>query len=379
MEENDEMSRNEPPHYKISRLARELESKGLDIIHMEIGDPELETDRRIIDAMYRAALEGYTHYGYSQGINELRDAIAEYLNSKIGTDLDRDNICLTPGGKVAIYLILRLLNKRRIGLLEPIWGLYHSFSGVIGLQVKNIRSEFENRWIPTDEELEKFRDVDIISLVNPSNPTGTVLPKETIDKIVEIADESGGYIVADELYFDLIYGKKKFTSFLEYSYDNAVSIFSFSKNFAMTGFRVGYIASTNKDFINEFAQYMRMVIGGVPPFIQFAALEALKNIDIIERNRRFYQEQTMYLMNELKKMGFEMVEPEAGIYLFPKVPGGLGGIEFVEKLLTIGGVAVSPGTGFGNYPDFVRFTTALKRERLEEAVKRIRYTLDNIG
>ncbi len=372
------MDSNEPPHYRISRIARELEAKGLDIIHMEIGDPELDTDKRIIDAMYRAALEGYTHYGFSQGLPELRDAIAEYLNSKLDTDLDRDNICLTPGGKVAIYLTLRLLNKKRIGVLEPIWGLYHSFSKVIDLEVVSIRSEFENRWIPTDEEIRKFGETDIISLVNPSNPTGTILPKETIDKIVEIASEKGGYIVADELYFDLTYGKTRFTSFLEYDYDNTISIFSFSKNFAMTGFRVGFIASTSKDLITRFARYMRLVLGGVPPFIQFAALEALNNKDIIERNRKFYKEQTRYLMNELKKLGFRMVEPEAGIYLFPKVPEGIDGIEFVEKLLTLGRVAVSPGTGFGDYPDFVRFTTALKKEKLEEAVKRIRHTLEEM-
>jgi len=368
----------EPPHYRISRIARELESKGIDIIHMEIGDPELDVDRRIIDAMYRAALEGYTHYGYSRGIPGLRRSIANYLNDKLGLDLDEDNICLTPGGKVAIYLALRLLNKRRIGILEPIWGLYYSFSKVLNLDIINVRTEFEDGWLPKDDALKRFEDVDLISIVNPSNPTGTILSIDTQDKIVEIAMDNDIYILADEIYFDLIYRDIKFKSFLEYGYENTLSIFSFSKNYAMTGFRVGFVVSTNKELIDRFSKYMRLVIGGVPPFIQFAALEALKNRDIVDNNRRFYREQTRYLSGELKKLGFDMVEPSAGIYIFPKVPNGIDGVKFTEKLLTIGRVAVSPGTGFGDYPEFIRFTTAIKRDKLATAIERIRYTLENM-
>ena len=373
------MDSTEPPHYRISRIAREMEEKGEEIVHMEIGDPDLDTDKRIIDAMYKAALVGYTHYGYSQGIPELREAIADYLNSRLSTNFDKDNICLTPGGKVAIYLALRLLKKNVIGLLEPIWGLYHSFSQVLDLKLIHVRSEFEDFWIPRDDELMKLNDAEIISIVNPSNPTGTILPETTVEKIVDIAKSNRSYIVADELYFDLLFDGARFTSFLEFDYENTLSIFSFSKSFAMTGFRVGYVVSPSKELIKRFSKFMRLIIGGVPPFIQYAALEAMNNKDIIENNRRFYQEHTLYLMEELLKLGFKVVKPQAGIYLFPRVPENLDGIEFVEKLLKIGKVAVSPGTGFGDYPDFVRFTTALKKEKLDLAIDRIKFTLDSIN
>ena len=368
----------EPPHYKISRLAKEMESRGVEILHMEIGDPDLDTDKRIIDAMYNAALEGYTHYGYAQGVPGLRDEIADYLNTRLGLSLDRDNICVTPGGKAGIYLVLRLIRPRRLALLEPIWGLYHSFAKLMDIEVVNIETRFSDGWIPRKEDIMRLQPFDIIALVNPSNPTGTILPETSMEDIVEKASENDAYIFADELYFDLIHDDSRFTSFLNMGYEKVVSVFSFSKNFAMTGFRVGYIVSPDKEFIRDFTKLQRLIFGGVPPFIQMAALEAMRHKDIIERNRRFYIETSRYFVKGLKELGFEMVEPRAGIYVFPRIPKVDDGAGFVETLLTKGRLAVSPGTAFGNYPEFVRFTTALKRDKLEKALKIIGEVLEGL-
>ena len=365
----EDIDMNEPPHYRISRMAKEMEARGREILHMEIGDPDLDTDKRIIDAMYRAALEGYTHYGFSQGIPELREEIANYLNMKLGVSLDKDNICLTPGGKAGIYIVLRLLKPSKMALIEPIWGLYHSFADLMDIKVLNVESRFEDGWIPLDEEIKKLDKFNVISIVNPSNPTGVILPEETLEVIVDKASSIDAYIFADELYFDLIHDNTKFTSFLNMEYEKVISVFSFSKNFAMTGFRVGYIVSPNKELISRYIKLQRLILGGVPPFIQYGALEAMRNKDIIERNRRFYVETSKYFVDGLERLGFEMIKPKAGIYVFPKVPSSIDGTRFVEKLLVEGGLAVSPGTAFGNYPDFIRFTTALKIEKLDAALK----------
>jgi len=356
----------EPPHYRISRIANEMERSGREILHLEIGDPEVETDKRIIEAMYRAALEGATHYGPTNGIPELREKISDYMKDLANVDVDPSMISTSPGSKVAIYTALKLLNPGRIHVVEPMWGLYHSFAEEIGVEVRRILTRYEDNW-ELKRDIEDVREGEVIAVVNPNNPTGTVLSRDSIERIVDAASSTGAYIVADEVYFDLVY-RGGFTSFLEYDYEKILTIYSFSKNYAMAGFRIGWVIANSRDLINSFIKRLRLIVGGPAPFTQYAALEALSNRDILERNKSFYIEGLEYVSKRLKSLGFDFVEPSAGMYIFAKPPLNMDGGEFSIKLLKEKGVAVSPGTAFGDYPEFIRIVTGLKRERLARAL-----------
>jgi len=362
----------EPPHYRVSRIARELEAKGRDVIHMEIGDPELDTDPRIVEAMCRAARQGHTHYAPSRGVPLLLDRLVEYVEHFIepGFELTTRNIVVTPGSKVAIYTALRLLRPRRIFVVEPMWGLYHSFASEMGIEVVPIPTRMEDAWEPR-EGIEGLGEGDAIAVVNPNNPTGTILSRDSVEMILETARENGAYILADEVYFDLVY-RGSMTSFLSTDYDRILAFYTFSKNFVMSGFRVGWVISPSQELADNFLNRLRLIVGGPPPFSQYGAAEALTLPDVLERNRRFYIETLDYSVERLREMGFRFVEPSAGMYIFAEPPvQDMDGVEFTYRLLEEEAVALAPGTGFGQYPGYVRFTTALKKERLEEAFNRI--------
>jgi len=363
-----------PPHYRILNIARDMERRGIRIIHMEIGDPDIETDKRIIDAMYISALKGYTHYGDSRGSREFREATSEYLNKRLGTSFDSNNIIPVPGSKSAIYMILKTLssNKAKVAVIEPTWGVYYSFIRDLNYNAISIKLSMDNRWQPTDDEIDKIGDADFIAVINPSNPTGTILSKDSIDRIVDKAKDNGSIIIADEIYFDLIYSGKKFYSFHNSEYENVIGLYSFSKTFAMTGFRLGWIASRNEEFIEKIAEGYQLLLTNVPEFIQHAGVEALKHEDIIKKNKKVYNERIKLLSKGLSKLGFEFVEPEAGFYIFSKVPKGYkDSKEFAEKLLYKKHIAVAPGTAFGDYPEYIRFSATLRPRIIKEALERI--------
>ncbi len=369
----------EPPHYRVSRIARELEAQGRDVIHMEIGDPELDTDPRIIDAMCRAAREGHTHYAPARGVKPLLERLVDYMESfiKPGFDLSTENIVVTPGSKVAIYTALRLLRPRRIYVVEPMWGLYHSFASEIGIEVVPIPTRMEDGWEPRGA-IEGIGKGDAIAVVNPNNPTGTILSEEAVEMIVEAVSRADAYILADEVYFDLIY-RGSMTSFLSMGYEKVLAFYTFSKNFVMSGFRVGWVVSPSRELANNFLNRLRLIVGGPPPFSQYGAAEALTLREVLERNRRFYIETLGYSVDRLREMGFKFVEPSAGMYIFAKPPvEDMDGVEFTYRLLEEEAVALAPGTGFGNYPEYVRLTTALKKERLEEAFNRMERFLERL-
>ena len=363
-----------PPHYRILNIAKDMERKGIRVIHMEIGDPDIQTDKRIIDAMYISALKGYTHYGDSIGTPEFREATSEYLNKRLGISLQPDNIIPVPGSKSAIYMALKTLSDKyaKVAVIEPTWGIYYSFIHDLNYKAISIKLSMDNMWQPTDEVLDKIKGADFIVVINPSNPTGTVLSKESIDKIVDKARENNSIIIADEIYFDLIYSNRKFYSFHNTDYENVIGLYSFSKTFAMTGFRLGWIVSKNKEFIDKIAKGFQLLLTNVPEFIQHAGVKALQLEDIIKRNREIYRERIKLLSDGLKRLGFKFIEPEAGFYIFSKVPEGYkDSKEFAEKLLYKMHIAVAPGTAFGDYPNYIRFTAALKPKVINEALGRI--------
>lgn len=372
-----------PPHYFINQKALELRRIGKDVILLSVGDPDLKTDKEIIDEMYRAALEGHTHYGNIRGIEELRISISEYVNKELKLSTTMKNIILLPGSKTSIFLLsAALLDKDpTIVMVTPTWGVYLYMLDRFNFRYTHLKLTYENNWRPSKENLEYLKelDYDALVIINPSNPTGKVLPREDIKALTEISMDKDAYIFADEIYFNLIYDNIKFHSFLNEGYDKAVGIFSFSKAYAMTGFRIGWIVA-EKNIINELARVMTLLFTNVPDFIQYAALKAIKMNDLVEKNREIYRRRTRMMEDGLRKIGFQFHRVEGGFYIFIKTPAGFrDGFHFAYELLDKAGVAVAPGTAFGDYPHFFRVVTVITEEKIKESLEKIGKFMEEYG
>ncbi len=364
-----------PPHYYIQNKAKQMRKQGKDIILLSVGDPDLTTDKAIIDEMYRAALAGHTHYGNIRGIDSLREAISQHINTELNINTTMDNIILLPGSKTSIFLLsTALLNKNsRIVMVTPTWGVYLYMLNKFGYKYTIMKLVYENMWRPSSENLEWLKEInyDAIVIINPSNPTGKVLPKEDIEAITEISMDKGAYIFADEIYYNLIYDDIKFYSFLNTGYEKAVGIFSFSKAYAMTGFRVGWIIA-ERYIVDELAKVMTLLFTNVPDFIQYAALKAIGMQELVKRNREIYRRRTRLMERGLRELGFEFHRVEGAFYIFIKTPSEFrDGFHFAYELLEKTGVAVAPGTAFGDYPEFFRVVTSISEEKIEDSLNRI--------
>jgi len=205
---------------------------------------------------------------------------------------------------------------------------------------------------------------------NPNNPTSIVWDKSDVERIVEVAREKDAFIISDEVYMD--FSRKPFYSFLNTGYEKVIALFSFSKSFAMTGFRLGF-AVADREIADLISRLLQLYFTNVPEFIQFAGMKALEMPWIIEENKKILWERTDFLARELSKLGFEFHYPEGAFYIFAKVPSRWkDGMGFCSDLIRKKYVSIAPGEGFGGYREFVRFSATASMEKLKEAVNRIK-------
>ena len=285
-----------------------------------------------------------------------------------------DNVITIPGSKISLFLLFYTFlrgDRNKVLILTPTWGVYLYLIDDMGLDTIKYKLRFEDGWILRDEDIDNINefDYDALVVVNPNNPTGSILPRENVRALTEISMDKDAYIFADEVYFDIIYGDNRFYSFLQEGYDKAIGIYSFSKIFAMTGFRLGWIVASN-DIIESISRKMQLMFTNIPVFIQYAGIKAMSMPWVIRRNREIYERRTRRLTAGLRRIGIEFVEPKASIYVFPKVPDGYGdGFEFAYRLLDEKGVTVAPGSTFGDYPRFFRMCTAISEEAIDEGIE----------
>ena len=363
-------------HYSIFKLAIELEGKGRDIIHLEVGDPEVDMDRAIIEAMCQKAKEGYIHYGGPYGINELREEVVSYLKDRLGIDTKPNMVLITPGAKTGLYLTLNLLLRRgsRIVVIEPTWSAYKGLADSLGMNYIPIKTSFENSWLPDEGTLDSLRgiDFDALILLNPSNPTGKLIPGDIVEELISIAEKKSAVVISDEIYFETLFrGPKHYPSVLKYGYNNVVGLYSLSKSHAMTGFRLGWLIA-REDWIERLASMVQYIYTNVPLFIQYAGIAALKNRKIPDLTREVYKRRIDILASSLERMGFRFRYPDGTFYIFARHDDLRDVDKFTYELLLNKGVALAPGKSFGGYNEFIRFSASLKEEKLTAAVNRIR-------
>jgi aspartate aminotransferase len=337
-------------HLGIFSKAKQLEASGKKIIHMEVGEPDYSPPTRVGAALAESFRMKLYHYTDTQGIAKLRDAIA----TKEGGGICKDQVVVTPGGRFAVFSAITSLLKtgQELIVIEPAWPAYKECADFVGARTKILRTNLENKWIPDIKQLEGMinSSTKMIVLNYPNNPTGKVLGHKTMEKIVLIAKDHGLYLLSDEVYADYVFDE--FRSIRKYDYTKSIVVGSFSKCYAMTGFRVGY-GIANKDIISKMARVQAVAITSVAEPMQQAALAALE-VDPSE-NIKLMKKRLDFVCSKLKKMSLRYVEPEGAMYVYPELSMGED-ISIVEKLLERG-VAIAPGSGFGDsYRRFVRIS-----------------------
>jgi len=344
--------------YEISEKVIELENEGKKIIKFNLGDPDQPTPSEIIEATYEAMKKGKTRYSSSAGEKPLREALASIHG------VSADNIVITAGSKWAIFAIIYLLLKdgENVIIPTPHWTAYDLAAKSLGAKIKFLKTELESNWKIDSEKLEVLIDnkTRLIILNNPNNPTSKVLDEKTVGEIVHVAEDHEVTILSDEVYADISFVETK--SVLDFS-SNHVVVKSFSKTFAMTGWRIGYVIA-NKELIDKIVKLNQITLTNVPVFIQEGALKALElKHEIIRVIREEYRKKAELACSILSKTDLKFSEPEAPFYLFPKREG-LDSEKFAFELLDKG-VAITPGTSFGDYREHFRLALTVPDDEVK--------------
>jgi len=352
-----------------------------DVIHLEIGDPDFNTSEIIVEAIYKAMLEGYTHYTHNAGLIELRKSIAEYYTRKYNTTLDpENNIVVTAGSSEGLSLSLLATLNPGDEVLIPDPG-YPSYVPMImcsrGKVVRYSVREEENFEINPSEVLSKVTSkTKAIIINNPQNPTGSVTSIKKLEEIVEYAHSKGIVIISDEVYENIVYDYAPFTSLsVLTSYDNVVVVNSLSKTFAMTGLRIGFVVTRNEKLVEVMTRMQEGLIACAPAPIQVGAIKALSMFsELVPPMVREYEKRRNVLVSELsrlKKVSFTI--PRGTFYMLVNVSKHTGDSRtFARKLLLQNRVAVAPGIAFGPGGEgYIRISFATSTDKIVEGVKRI--------
>jgi len=308
---------------------------------------------------------GKTKYSSSYGENSLREKLAKIHG------VSPDNIVITPGSKWGVFSTMYLLLKGggNVVIPTPYWTAYDLIAKTLGAETRLLKTELENEWRIDLDKLEKLIDnkTRMIILNNPNNPTSKVMDDEVLDSVVQIANEKGVTILSDEVYATIAFTKTK--SILDYGENNHILTTGFSKTFTMTGWRIGYVVA-QRELIDRITKLNQITINNVPVFIQEAALKALElQKQLATKIKNEYQERAKMASKQLKAAELEFTEPQAPFYVFPR-KRGLDSERFTLELLDKG-VAVAPGTAFGDYREHFRISLTAPRDEIGTALDRI--------
>ncbi len=361
--------------------ARALEAQGRDVIHLEIGEPDFDTPRHVVEEAKKALDAGYTHYGPTQGLPELREAIAEYISSTRGITVNARNVCVTPGGKPIIFFPMMALLETGDEVIYPNPGfpIYESMIGVMGAKPVPVPLVEEKGF---SFDLDVFRAslsdrTKMVILNSPQNPTGGLIPAADIAAIADAVRDRDLVVLSDEIYSRIIYDGAAPVSItsLPGMLEKTIILDGFSKTYAMTGWRMGYgvmpeylVDAVNKLMVNSNSC--------TATFTQRAGIAALRGpqepVDAMVRE--FARRRTAFCAGLNDIPNWRCAMPGGAFYAFANVKAlGRSSKEIADRLLNEAGVACLNGAGFGKFGDgYIRFSYANSYENLMCAVERIR-------
>jgi len=356
----------------VMERASILERQGRHIVHLEIGEPDFDTPQCIREAGMRAIREGKTHYTHSLGILELREAICRRYLDTYGVHINPDQVIVTSGTSPAMVLIFSALlgNRDEIIVSNPYYACYPNIITYVGANCVFINvHEYDGFQFRPEEVAPKITPRTKAILINsPSNPTGNLLSADRMQRIADL----GLYVISDEIYHGLVYEGKEHT-ILEYT-DKAFVLNGFSKLYAMTGWRLGYVIAP-PDFIRPMQKIQQNLFISANSVSQWAGLTALNEAQPdVERMKAIYDQRRHYVIKRLKELGFGIgVDPVGAFYVLARANHlSTNSYELAFEILEKAGVGVAPGIDFGtNAEGYLRFSYANSLENIAEGLKRI--------
>lgn len=363
---------------EVLTRAKELESAGRDIVHLEAGEPDFATARPIIAAAQAALEAGHTYYSQATGLPALKEALAQWYRDEYGAKISPRRILITPGASGALLLVAALLMNPGDGLLmtDPGYPCNRHFLRLVEGEGQLVPVGPEHRFQLTPElAAQHWRDnTRGVMVASPANPTGEILTEDELRGLAALCQQRGGYLVVDEIYHGLSYGVAT-PSILEITQD-AFVINSFSKYFGMTGWRLGWMVAPEAA-VPELEKLAQNLFISMSTFSQYGALAAFapETRAILDQRRDQFARRRDFLLPELRRLGFQIPHTPAGaLYLY----AGLGDLgsdsqQFALDLLEEHGIAITPGLDFGRHRarEHVRFAYTTGMDRLEEAVHRL--------
>jgi aspartate/methionine/tyrosine aminotransferase len=365
--------------FEVLVRARALEAQGKSIIHLEIGEPDFDTPSNIIEAARTALHKGWTHYGPSPGLPELRQTIADYVSRTRSVKVAPEEVVVVPGGKPIMFYVITALAEEGDEVIYPNPGfpIYESMINFVGAKAVPIqlREELDFR-LDVNELASKINDnTRLIILNSPQNPTGGVLTKKDVLDIAAAIGDREIMVLSDEIYSRLLFEGEHFSIMsVEDFKDRTILLDGFSKTYAMTGWRMGY-GVMRPDLATHVARLQTNAVSCTASFTQQAGIEALKGDQgAVDKMRDEFKRRRDYMVERLNRIkGFSCRLPKGAFYVFPNITKtGWPSKKLADALLEQAGVAGLSGTAFGAFGEgYLRFSVANSLENIQKALDRV--------
>ncbi len=365
--------------FEVLNKARALERQGKEIVHLEIGEPDFDTPANVVEAGIQALRKGWTHYGPSAGLPELRQALAEEVSRSRGVQVGADEVVVVPGGKPIIFFTILALADAGDEVIYPNPGfpIYESMIQYVGAQAVPIRLQEEKDFgFDVDELASLISDrTKLIILNSPHNPTGGVLSEHDIRDIAEAIGERNIMVLSDEIYSRLIFDGKHYSIMSVPGFkERTILLDGFSKTYAMTGWRMGY-GVMRPDLAAHITRLMTNSNSCTASFTQVAGIEAIRGdqSSVDHMRAEFQRRRDVFVAGLNRIKGFSCRMPKGAFYVFPNVTKtGWKSKKLADALLEEAGVACLSGTAFGDFGEgYLRFSVANSLANLNKALERI--------
>jgi len=366
--------------FEVLNKARALERQGKNIIHLEIGEPDFDTPPNVIEAGAKAMHSGWTHYGPSAGLPELRQTIAEYVSRTRGVKVTSDEVVVVPGGKPIIFFtILSLIDEGdEVIYPNPGFPIYESMINYVGGRAIPIQLREERDFSLDVDELSSLitNRTKLIIINSPQNPTGGVLERRDIERIANAIGDRNIMVLSDEIYSRLLFDEAQHFSIMSLPgmQDRTILLDGFSKTYAMTGWRMGY-GVMRADLAAQLTRLMTNSNSCTASFTQVAGVEAIcgDQSSVDHMRDEFQRRRDVFVAGLNKIKGFSCRMPKGAFYVFPNITRtGWRSKALADVLLEQAGIAALSGTAFGDFGEgYLRFSIANSLENLNEALNRL--------
>jgi aspartate/methionine/tyrosine aminotransferase len=365
--------------FEVLNKARALERQGKSIIHLEIGEPDFDTPPNVIDAAVNALHKGWTHYGPSAGLPELRQTIAEYVSRTRGVKVSPEEVVVVPGGKPIIFFtILTLIDEEDEAIYpKPGFPIYESMINYVGGKAVPIQLREDHDFsLDVNELAGLIRErTKLIILNSPQNPTGGVMQRRDVEQVARIIGDRNIIVLSDEIYSRLLFEGQHFSIMsVPGMQERTILLDGFSKTYAMTGWRMGY-GVMRPDLAAHITRLMTNSNSCTASFTQMAGIEALRGdqSSVDHMCEEFKRRRDVFVAGLNKIKGFSCRMPKGAFYVFPNITkSGWKSKPLADALLEQAGVAALSGTAFGAFGEgYLRFSVANSLENLQQALERI--------